>query len=87
MTRLMFTFTSTKLKSLAGSHLEVKVVPLDQVKARTSLLWQLANVCLKEFLGTSLLALLFAIILIAISWKQNLIRPLTRDFFLPSHPP
>ena len=87
MTRLMFTFTSTKLKSLAGSHLEVKVVPLDQVKARTSLLWQLANVCLKEFLGTSLLALLFAIILVPISWKQNLIGLSNKDLLLPSHPP
>ena len=83
----MSTFATTKLESLAGSHLEVKVVALDQVKARTGLLWQLANVCLKEFLGTGLLALLFAIILVAISWKQNLIRPSTRDFLLPSHPP
>ena len=63
----MFTFTSTKLKSLTGSHLEVKVVPLDQVKARSGLLGQLANVRLKEFLGTSLLALLLAIIFIAVS--------------------
>ena len=87
MKKPMFTFTSTKLESLAGSHLEVKVVPLNQVKARPSLFGQLANVGLEEFFGTSLLALLFAIILVAISWKQNLIRPSTRDFILPSHPP
>ena len=68
MKKPMFTFTSTKLESLAGSHLEVKVVPLDQVKARTSLLGQLTNICLEEFFGTSLLALLLAIILVAISW-------------------
>ena len=65
----MFTFTSTKLKSLTGSHLEVKVVALDQVKARSSFLRQLANVGLKEFFGTGLLALLLAVILVPISWN------------------
>ena len=77
----MFTFTSTKLESLAGSHLEVKVVALDQVKARPSLFGQLANVGLEEFFGTSLLALLFAVVLVPISCKQNLIRPSTKDIF------
>ena len=87
MKKPMFTFTSTKLESLAGSHLEVKVVPLDQVKARPSLFGQLANVSLEEFFGTSLLALLFAVVLVPISWKQNLIRPSTKCFLIPSHPP
>ena len=68
----MITFTSTKLEPLTCSHLEVKVVPFYQIKAGAGLFGQLANVCLKELLGTSLLAFLLAIILVPVSLKQNM---------------
>ena len=77
----MFTFTSSKLESLAGSHLEVKVVALNQVKARPGLFGQLANVGLQELLWTSLLAFLLAVVLVPISCKQNLKEPSTKDIF------
>ena len=63
----MITFTSTKLEPLTCSHLEVKVVPFYQIKAGAGLFGQLTNVCLKELLGTSLLAFLLAIILVPVS--------------------
>ena len=64
------TFTSSKLEPLARSHLEVEVVPLDQIKARSGLLGQLADVRLKELLGTRLLAFFLAVILVPISWNR-----------------
>ena len=66
------TFTSSKLEPLAGSHLEVEVVSLDQIEARPSLLGQLADVRLEELLRTRLLAFLLAIILVPVSLKQNM---------------
>ena len=61
------TFTSSKLEPLARSHLEVEVVPLDQIEARPGLLGQLADVRLQELLRARLLAFFLAVIFVPIS--------------------
>ena len=75
------TFTSSKLEPLARSHLEVEVVPLDQIKARSGLLGQLADVRLEELLGTRLLAFFLAVILVPVSCHHHLVKVLLRQIF------
>jgi len=70
---VLVSFTSSKLEPLARSHLEVEVVPLDQIKARSGLLGQLADVRLEELLGTRLLAFFLAVILVPISFTASVV--------------